>query len=278
MRQIVDGCRRTDVRENPREPPDRPHLSRLDCWGRTVRRNDIGEGLGPQPGVLGTGRASQWPSVRHVESAPGARQRVRPARHGQDVGGTRAGQGHRLPRRARRTATRRSAACPAGTARSRWLSRLPGQNQARYGGRLSSASGVSASERASSAEEWKPRAFPTAAWALANALAATARTTAHPIANLRRRIGLHCREQGYRLVTIFCDRGFDTADMARPGFAGLLDALWPSSGHVTVFVRDLGHLSSDPLIREAMQRALKRQGAVAVELLPSSEPPSPTSS
>lgn len=50
------------------------------------------------------------------------------------------------------------------------------------------------------------------------------------IAQLRRRIGRHCRSRDYHLATVFCDRGFESADMARPGFAGLLDALWPSNG------------------------------------------------
>lgn len=88
------------------------------------------------------------------------------------------------------------------------------------------------------------------------------------IANLRRRIGVHCRKRGFHLATVFCDRGFEPTDMARPGFAGLLDAVWPSSGNASVFVPDHEHLSDDPLIREAMEEALKRQGVVAVELLP----------
>lgn len=88
------------------------------------------------------------------------------------------------------------------------------------------------------------------------------------IANLRRRIGVHCRTRGFHLATVFCDRGIESTDMARPGFAGLLDAVWPSSGNASVFVASYEHLSTDPTIRQAMEKALQRQGVVAIELLP----------
>jgi hypothetical protein len=77
---------------------------------------------------------------------------------------------------------------------------------------------------------------------------------------LRAEIAAFCRAEDLRLVTIFCDRGSDGSELARPGFAGLLDAL-AVTGDARLVTPDLNHLSPYEAIREALLRQIRRTRA-----------------
>lgn len=77
---------------------------------------------------------------------------------------------------------------------------------------------------------------------------------------LRAEIAAFCRTEDLRLVTIFCDRGSDGSELARPGFAGLLDAL-AVTAHARLVTADLNHLSPFEAIREGLLRQVRRTGA-----------------
>lgn len=79
------------------------------------------------------------------------------------------------------------------------------------------------------------------------------------IAALRQEIAAYCRTEDLRLVTVFCDRGYDGSELARPGFSALLDALaLPESTHLVV--PDLYHLSPNDTIRDGLSRQINRTG------------------
>lgn len=80
------------------------------------------------------------------------------------------------------------------------------------------------------------------------------------VSSWRAELGAFCRDNGLRLLMVFCDRGSDGSEIARPGFAGLLDVLaLPES--VGVVVPDLDHLSPRAEVRDALIRMAKRTGA-----------------
>lgn len=82
------------------------------------------------------------------------------------------------------------------------------------------------------------------------------------IARLRQALGAYCHQHGYRLVTIFCDRDIRATEHARPGFTGLLDAASAVvAEQIVVLVPDYKHLSTDDLLREGLERAIRRTGA-----------------
>jgi DNA invertase Pin-like site-specific DNA recombinase len=79
------------------------------------------------------------------------------------------------------------------------------------------------------------------------------------LAGLRQQIAAFCRAEAFLLVTTFCDVGYDGSEMARPGFAALLDALsLPRSTRLVV--PDLRHLSTDAAVREGLLRQVRRTG------------------
>jgi hypothetical protein len=51
-----------------------------------------------------------------------------------------------------------------------------------------------------------------------------AETDGAEICRLRLALGKYCQRQGYRLVTVFCDRDVRDTELARPGFTGVVDA------------------------------------------------------
>lgn len=75
-----------------------------------------------------------------------------------------------------------------------------------------------------------------------------------------REIAQACTAKNYRLATIYCDRGCDGSELARPGFAGLLDAL-ALPDNAAVVVPDLTHLSTDVGVRHTLQYHVRRTGA-----------------
>jgi hypothetical protein len=77
---------------------------------------------------------------------------------------------------------------------------------------------------------------------------------------LRAEIAAFCRAEDLRLVTIFCDRGSDGSELARPGFAGLLDAL-AVTRDVRLVIPDSNHLSPYEAVREGLLRQVRRTGA-----------------
>ena len=80
------------------------------------------------------------------------------------------------------------------------------------------------------------------------------------VASLRADLALFCAERGWRLVTVFCDRGCDGSDTARPGFAGALDALvLPES--TALVVPSPAHLSPDATVRAVLASMVRRAGA-----------------
>lgn len=83
------------------------------------------------------------------------------------------------------------------------------------------------------------------------------------VAGWRQAIAEHCQASGWRLVTTFCDRGYDGSELARPGFAALLDVLaLPESTHLVV--PDLDHLSEDGTVRSGLVRQVERRGITLV--------------
>lgn len=80
------------------------------------------------------------------------------------------------------------------------------------------------------------------------------------ISDLRKEIGAFCRREALHLVTVFCDRGYDGSETARPGFAAALDALaLPDSAALVVPTE--GHVSPNDTVREGLLRQVKRTGA-----------------
>src|SRR5712664_3714284 len=71
------------------------------------------------------------------------------------------------------------------------------------------------------------------------------------ISGLRKEIGAFCRAEALHLVTVFCDRGYDGSETARPGFAAALDALaLPDSTALVVPTK--GHVSPNDTVREGL--------------------------
>jgi resolvase-like protein len=80
------------------------------------------------------------------------------------------------------------------------------------------------------------------------------------VAALRQELGRFCKTNGLHLVTVCFDRDSDGSEIARPGFAAVLDALaLPDS--VALVVPDLNHLSHAEVVREALVRSVRRTGA-----------------
>lgn len=73
------------------------------------------------------------------------------------------------------------------------------------------------------------------------------------IALLGKDLGLFCRLSGYRLGSVFVDRGVPEEVFARAGFADLLDAL-RLTGASAVVVPTLDHLSSQAFVQDALVR------------------------
>jgi DNA invertase Pin-like site-specific DNA recombinase len=84
------------------------------------------------------------------------------------------------------------------------------------------------------------------------------------LAEARKAIAAFCVSAGLRLITVFCDQGedgtADGADVLRPGWTGLLDALGLPEA-TTLVVLDLDHLSPHEVIREGLLRQVRRTGA-----------------
>jgi DNA invertase Pin-like site-specific DNA recombinase len=92
------------------------------------------------------------------------------------------------------------------------------------------------------------------------------------VASLRADLKLFCASRGWRLVTVFCDRGCDGLDVARSGFAGALDALvLPES--TALVVPSLEHLSPDDAVRAALTSMVRRAGARVVAAEDSTDEP-----
>ena len=80
------------------------------------------------------------------------------------------------------------------------------------------------------------------------------------IALLCKDIGSYCSLRGYRLDSIFIDRGVSDDVFARMGFLDLLDAVRLTHAHGVV-VPGLDHLSSEAFILDALQRMVAEAGA-----------------
>jgi resolvase-like protein len=83
------------------------------------------------------------------------------------------------------------------------------------------------------------------------------------ISTCRMALADFCRAHGRRLVTVFCDRGSDGSEIARPGFAALLDVLALPEA-TAVLVPDLDHLSPHEDVRNVLVHMVKRVGAGVV--------------
>src|SRR6266511_3613740 len=71
------------------------------------------------------------------------------------------------------------------------------------------------------------------------------------IARFRRDLGMFCELGGFRLGSVFVDRGVSDAQFARTGFADLVDA---------VVVPTLDHLSSHATIRDGLKATVEQLG------------------
>lgn len=84
------------------------------------------------------------------------------------------------------------------------------------------------------------------------------------IALLCKDIGTFCALNGYRLSSVFIDRGVPDNVFARTGFVDLLDAV-RLTGAVAVVVPTLAHLSSDPFLQGALLRMVQVAGSRVLE-------------
>jgi DNA invertase Pin-like site-specific DNA recombinase len=85
------------------------------------------------------------------------------------------------------------------------------------------------------------------------------------LAALRLEIAAFCETAALLLVNTFYDRGYDGSEMARPGFAGLLDVLaLPESTRLVV--PDLLHLSPVDVVRQGLLRQVQRTGVSVVSV------------
>ena len=83
------------------------------------------------------------------------------------------------------------------------------------------------------------------------------------VSSLRTDLRIFCAARDWRLVTVFCDRGSDGSETARPGFAAALDVLaLPAS--MTLVVPNLAHLSPEETVRAALASMVRRAGATVV--------------
>jgi hypothetical protein len=83
------------------------------------------------------------------------------------------------------------------------------------------------------------------------------------LAALRQAIATFCEAEEFLLVTTFSDVGYDGTEIARPGFAALLDVLaLPQTARLVI--PDLLHLSADEAIREGLLRQVRRTGVSVV--------------
>ena len=85
------------------------------------------------------------------------------------------------------------------------------------------------------------------------------------ISRLRLDLGKYCQRQGYRLVTVFCDRDVRATALARPALAGLVDAASAANGEqVVVIVPRHEHLSTDDQLRASLERSIRLTGATLI--------------
>jgi hypothetical protein len=94
------------------------------------------------------------------------------------------------------------------------------------------------------------------------------------IALLRKEMADYCVANNYQLATVCCDRGGDSTEWSRAGFTAALDALALPSTY-GLLVPALGHLSTDPIMRDGLVRLVKRTGARLLVLNASSEEQTP---
>jgi len=80
------------------------------------------------------------------------------------------------------------------------------------------------------------------------------------VRRLRRRIDAYCAREGLALELVFADSGIGDAELVRPGWTALLDALRRTGGPVVV-LPTLDHLSRDPLLRAELRTQLSEAGA-----------------
>jgi hypothetical protein len=84
------------------------------------------------------------------------------------------------------------------------------------------------------------------------------------IALLCKNMGTFCAVNGYRLGSVFIDRGVPDDVFARTGFIDLLDAVRLTGAPVVVVPR-LDHLSSDSFIQDALIRMVQVAGSRVLE-------------
>jgi len=77
---------------------------------------------------------------------------------------------------------------------------------------------------------------------------------------VRRQIGAYCAREGLALELVFADSGIGDAELVRPGWTALLDALRRTGGPVVV-LPTLDHLSRDPVLRAELRTQLSAAGA-----------------
>lgn len=80
------------------------------------------------------------------------------------------------------------------------------------------------------------------------------------IALMCKDIGSHCTLNGFRLGSIFVDRGVPDDVFARTGFLDLLDALRLTQAHAVV-VPEVEHLSRQAFIQDALKRMVEQASA-----------------
>lgn len=84
------------------------------------------------------------------------------------------------------------------------------------------------------------------------------------IALLCKDIGTFCAVNGYRLGSVFIDRGVPDDVFARTGFVDLLDAV-RLTGAAAVVVPTLEHLLSDLFLQDALIRMVQVAGGRVLE-------------
>lgn len=80
---------------------------------------------------------------------------------------------------------------------------------------------------------------------------------------LRRKIGSFCAANGYRLGSVFVDRGVSDDVFARIGFIDLLDEVRNTSA-CAVVVPTVDHLSSDSFVHDALTRMVQQAKATVL--------------
>lgn len=90
------------------------------------------------------------------------------------------------------------------------------------------------------------------------------------IALLCKDIGTFCAVNGYRLGSVFIDRGVPDDVFARTSFIELLDAV-RLTGASAVVVPTLAHLSSDLFLQDSLMRMVQVAGGRVLEAYQDSE-------